>query len=467
VRGKKITTLPILATLIIASMVAIPRASAPIPPPVYLYVDGFDATRLYWTPVGASPYLDAPGDGNYIEGTTDTAQMRWFSFQDITVPSGFGVDKVWLEGYTDGPHNADVDFDIYSEAFNWLGSLYASGSPAWVSPRWTADPASALEPSLLTEAGINAFRILTYFYDPKGFGGAGNIIDCIRIKVEFKPMRPPTTMYVSPPPIINVAPGGSFSIDIMILEVTDLFGYEFKLKFNPTVLQGVDMDPTKIGINMVVGDFFSTYYAWKNTIDNVNGIAWLGVTQPLGTPGGVSGSGQLAAITFNVVGTGAFYLDLYDTKMGDRLAVPISHKVLDGYFANIVDPVVFGADLRYRRSTNRPGEYTFKYPAMGTTQMLYGEIKSLGNVPVQARIKFTGYDETGLREILGYSETVMLQPGEVREVSWGMEVKPDMEGYRYYVTNTCEWDTDGDGLGDVPDGLGTKTASYTFRITKD
>ena len=97
-RGKtnKLIALPILAVLIIASMAAIVPVRAAIPPPAYLYVDGFDATRVDWTEVGASPYLNAPGDGNYIEATVDTAQERWFTFEDID-PSYFtdyAIDEV-------------------------------------------------------------------------------------------------------------------------------------------------------------------------------------------------------------------------------------------------------------------------------------------------------------------------------------------------------------------------------------
>ncbi|UCG36304.1 MAG: hypothetical protein JSV64_06740 [Candidatus Bathyarchaeota archaeon] len=151
----------------------------------YVCVDGYTVERQQWAEVGASPFLDAPDDGSYIEGTTDGAQHRWFTFEDPEF-SGSIIDYVQLEGYTDGPYQELIDFDVYTKDFTWLGSLYATGAPAWVTPRWVGtDKTSDLEPALLTAAGISDFEALVYFYDPMGYGGLGNILDCLRLKIVF------------------------------------------------------------------------------------------------------------------------------------------------------------------------------------------------------------------------------------------------------------------------------------------
>jgi len=173
--------------------------------PAYPVPNAFTAERNLWTAVGTSPYLNAPDDGSYIEGTTDGAQMRWFEFEDIAT-EGSVIDKVTLEGYTNGPYNEGLDFDVYDGDFNWLGSLYASGGPAWVTPRWL-DPgqvASDIVPALLTEAGVNSFKAMVYFYDPGLAGGAGNIVDCIRLKVEYKTDR---TNMPSDATVYEIQPG--------------------------------------------------------------------------------------------------------------------------------------------------------------------------------------------------------------------------------------------------------------------
>jgi hypothetical protein len=151
-----------------------------------LYVNGFTPEKQQWSEVGVAPWLDwwGPDDGNYIEGTYDRAQHRWFTFKDLAVPAGEVITKVVLEGYTDGPLNEDVDYDVYTQDFLWLGSLYADDSPKWVTPRWVGGKAaSEMAPDLLTQSGLNSLEVTLYFYDPKGFGGEGNIIDALRLRV--------------------------------------------------------------------------------------------------------------------------------------------------------------------------------------------------------------------------------------------------------------------------------------------
>jgi len=156
--------------------------TAPPRPSEYLYVDGFDFTREQWNAIGTAPYLDAIEDGNMIEGTYDTAQHRWFTFQDIDLSDGAMIKDVWIEGYTKGPYNEGVDYDIYTGDFDWLGSLYAKGDWAWVGTRWVGGAsASDLVPALATEEGLNNLKVLVYFYDPDGYGGAGNFIDSLRL----------------------------------------------------------------------------------------------------------------------------------------------------------------------------------------------------------------------------------------------------------------------------------------------
>jgi len=165
----------------------------PVKEPIYLYVDGFTADATGWTEVGASPFLDAPDDGNYIEGTTDGASHMWFTFEDFELGDAI-IDHVQLEVYCEGPYNEAVDYDAITQNYNWLGSYYGTGAgrawqdnPRWAGPGYSSD----FEPTLLTEAGINDFMLWWSFFDPDGYGGAGNYIDCMRLYVVFKAGRAP------------------------------------------------------------------------------------------------------------------------------------------------------------------------------------------------------------------------------------------------------------------------------------
>ena len=174
-------------------------STAPPPPPVYLYVDGFTADAEEWITVGTEPWLDASEDGNYIEAPIgfDGAWMVWFTFEDVVLPVGYGIGRVTLEGYTDGPYEEGVDFDVYTQNWAWLGSLYAAGEPAWVGVRWTGASVNEADPSAGTLEGLNALKVLVMLYDPDLICVPGNIVDCLRLKVEFGPL--PTPIYVVPP----------------------------------------------------------------------------------------------------------------------------------------------------------------------------------------------------------------------------------------------------------------------------
>ena len=172
-------------------------------PPSIAYVDGYDTTKQQWTEVGASPFLDAAGDSNYIEGTFDAAQHRWFSFEDVDVGDSV-IDYVQLWGYTDGPYNEGIDYDIYSQDFNWLGSLYGNGAPEWQVPRWTSDPSHVNEPGLLDPTFLNDFAVMVYYYDPDGLSMGDDHLDALYIEVGYKVGRVAIPV---DPPVYMVEPG--------------------------------------------------------------------------------------------------------------------------------------------------------------------------------------------------------------------------------------------------------------------
>ncbi|UCE29230.1 MAG: hypothetical protein JSV85_00360, partial [Candidatus Bathyarchaeota archaeon] len=120
--------------------------------------------------------------------------------------------------------------------FVWLGSLYATGAPAWVTPRWTppGSNASDLDQTLLTEEGINNLQLLVYFYDFYGSGEPGNIIDALRLKVYTGISA---TIDFAPTMIIASAGGPSY----------------LKCKITlPTSFSAIDIDQSSISLNCVV-----------------------------------------------------------------------------------------------------------------------------------------------------------------------------------------------------------------------
>jgi hypothetical protein len=125
----------------------------------------------------------------------------------------------------------------------------------------------------------------------------------------------------------NLEPGTSFKIDIEIKDVYDLYGYDVKLSFDPEIIIATDL---KIG-SFLYNKYPSNVWVIRKVIESNR--VWVAVCL-YGVETGVSGSGILATITFEVVGYGTSILDLYDVDLADYNAMPISREVQNGFFSN-------------------------------------------------------------------------------------------------------------------------------------
>ena len=139
----------------------------------------------------------------------------------------------------------------------------------------------------------------------------------------------PTALYVDPPSIIDTSlvPGTTFTVSVNVLAVTDLFGYEFKLKYKTAVLNAT---------SVTVGPFLKPdiFVVKPPEINDDVGYVWLGVTQGIGEDTGVDGTGTLAIISFTVDSLGGSCLYLCDTDLSDSEGEKIAHEVYDGHFVN-------------------------------------------------------------------------------------------------------------------------------------
>ena len=183
-RGKSIVSLSLVLVLVSVLMMGIQPVRA-TPYEYELYVDGFTADWVDWSQVGDTPYLNAPNDGNYIEASEYGQLAGSFTFENINLPPCEVITKVVLEGYTNGPFDLTNDFDVYTTPdWVWLGSLYATGVPAWVTrrwyPSWTVDE---VYPAALTEAGLNSLQVLVHFFTRDRLPRPPAQIDSLRLKV--------------------------------------------------------------------------------------------------------------------------------------------------------------------------------------------------------------------------------------------------------------------------------------------
>jgi len=152
-----------------------------------------------------------------------------------------------------------------------------------------------------------------------------------------KPVSSPSSTVVATEPLPSTAPAGAdFDVNITVTEVSDLYGWELNMTFNPTILNVV---------TMVEGPFLLDFanmmgiYTWPlgPLIDNDAG--WVQMSNSLFSfeplTDGADGSGVLATITFNVLTSGTvplhFNKTLLNTNVGG-LPTPIEHTARDGFF---------------------------------------------------------------------------------------------------------------------------------------
>ena len=119
--------------------------------------------------------------------------------------------------------------------------------------------------------------------------------------------------------------GENFTIEVKVSNVTDLYGWEFHLRWNSTILDCMEVNE---GPFLKSGG--STFFTYK--INNTKGSIVVDCTL-LGDVEGVDGTGTIATITFYIERGGVCILDLYDTILLNSVEQSIEHSTIDGYFS--------------------------------------------------------------------------------------------------------------------------------------
>jgi hypothetical protein len=143
------------------------------------------------------------------------------------------------------------------------------------------------------------------------------------------------------PRVVGGAPGGSFSVNVPIANVTSLYAWQFNLTFSPAVLEAV---------NVVEGPFLKqagTTMMPTTYINNTAGWVFAGSALLNWEEGGASGSGVLATVNFDVkiAGTCSLAFSVDDTWLrgyDGEVPVPMTHEALEGVFGYPRDLAVTG-----------------------------------------------------------------------------------------------------------------------------
>ncbi|MHA1710501.1 MAG: cohesin domain-containing protein, partial [Candidatus Freyarchaeota archaeon] len=154
------------------------------------------------------------------------------------------------------------------------------------------------------------------------------------------------TLLVEPSKVVDptLKPGETFTIDVSILDAVNLSGFEFKLMYDTSLLEGE---------NIAIAPFLKEPVTVLKEINKTLGFVWV-KAESEAEP--VSGSGALATITFGVKAVGECALDLYEAEVSDRLG-RYRPPTVGGHFNNLpVAPKVH--DIAVTEVTASPREVT-------------------------------------------------------------------------------------------------------------
>jgi general secretion pathway protein D len=126
------------------------------------------------------------------------------------------------------------------------------------------------------------------------------------------------------PPSLSVQLGKSFSLDVRISGVADLFAFQFDLAFNPLILSAGSITegpflPTGGATAFVAGTISNTMGAITATADTL-----------IGAIPGVNGSGVLASVDFQALNVGISPITLSSAILLDSDLNDIAVSVVDG-----------------------------------------------------------------------------------------------------------------------------------------
>jgi hypothetical protein len=136
-----------------------------------------------------------------------------------------------------------------------------------------------------------------------------------------------TLVFVDPSSQTVDAVGESFIVNVSITGVSNLYGYELKLYYNSTIVNG-----TSVIEGSFLKDGGSTFWNVVNFTDHYNsteGVLYFFDLLTMNVSG-VNGGGVLASVTFKSVGLGDCVVHLEGVKLSDPDSSEISHANLDG-----------------------------------------------------------------------------------------------------------------------------------------
>ncbi len=198
-----------------------------------------------------------------------------------------------------------------------------------------------------------------------------------------------TTLHLSPSLVEYWTPayGTTFSVDVEVVNVDELYGVEFKLCWNTTLLSLMDIDV--IAPPVWSGNFF---IGMNETREDL-GRYWLAFAALDPSPS-FNGSARIAKLTFKTTYDPIFpcnvtsSLDLIDTELSDPEANPIQHNTQDGEYRCYATKPKLTANPPMYNATTLGKEFAFS--------ITIADIVNLRSFEFQLRYNTSLLDATGI-----------------------------------------------------------------------
>jgi hypothetical protein len=111
--------------------------------------------------------------------------------------------------------------------------------------------------------------------------------------------------------------GDTIAVEVWVEDVTNFYGADIRLAFNPNLLQVQDADPNMPGVQVQPRpDILSPDFVIRREADNVAGTVWYAATQVNPTPP-ASGSGALFSFSFQTIAEGLAEVTVTSYQLAD------------------------------------------------------------------------------------------------------------------------------------------------------
>lgn len=139
------------------------------------------------------------------------------------------------------------------------------------------------------------------------------------------------------PPVLNIGQDQIETVQIVLENAHDVYGIDVRASFDPAVVEVVDADPARDGIQLIPGTFVQPDFLVRNVADNQAGTLMYVTTQVNPTPP-ANGTGVVFSVQFRGKALGKHSeLKIDSVAIADRRGVKLSVQPQNGLLA-VVQP---------------------------------------------------------------------------------------------------------------------------------